>query len=242
MGPFHGLSQILISNLTAEGADVAVVGPAADQAQKFLAAINDQREVRPQAGRAFAVSSELKNWSQVHDALGRAVQGFGGIDVLVDFQYATQLSPVQTEAKEFDVDALFNDQLRTTIMMSQAVTGFLRTRKKGRILYVLDSAAMEGKPELAWQGLLRGGLSSFAKALARELAPFQGTANVLAVGPTEDHLTHWIPQTPAKVALEKWAQTHPGTRILEPSKFADTVLFLLSSAGASVSGQTIRCE
>ncbi len=240
VGPLTTTVQSLMSRLTDEGADVALLDSEAGKAEKFCSQLTDQREIHAKHGRAMAVPVDFSQFGQIKDAISRVAQTFGGIDAYIDAQVSNQPSPMVLDSQEFNFDELLNKNLKSTLLVTQAVAGFLKSRKKGRIIFLMNDSILRAQPEDAFVSAVRGGLVPFTQALSKQLLSHNVTVNVLTLGMTEEYLLAHTPGIPIKEVLEKLRQSDPYARITEPEKITNSIIFLMGSSGAAVSGQLIR--
>jgi enoyl-[acyl-carrier-protein] reductase (NADH) len=84
VGGFSSLTQMMLTLLSEQGADVALVGKETPEARRYVEHLNDQREIYPHFGRAGVISSDLSNAHETADLIGRVVHSFGRLDSLVD--------------------------------------------------------------------------------------------------------------------------------------------------------------
>jgi 3-oxoacyl-[acyl-carrier protein] reductase len=240
LGPFSTTIQNLILNLTAQGADVALIDKEAAKAQKFCQNVNDQREANDKLGRAMAIESKLDTELSIKDALGKAAQTFGSIDIFVDAMMVNTPAPLPEGQESIGWDELLHQNLKVTLMATQFVAHFLRGRKRGRIIYLLNEAHVRGAPQDALAAAARTGLIGMAKALGRQMQEHNVTVNCLSLGLTEEYLQGHFPDAGTiKEALEKMRALEPGVRITEPDKISNGILFLCSPGGGAITGQSI---
>ena len=239
-GPLSTTVQSLMSGLTAAGADVGLLGSDASKAERFCGQLMDQREINAKHGRAMAVPVDLSQFSPIKDAVGRVAQTFGGIDAFIDAQVSNQPSPMVLDSQEVNFDELLDKNLKSSLLLTQAVAGFLKSRKKGRIIFMVNDSILRANPEDTFVSAIRGGLIPYTQALAKQLQFHNVTANVLSLGMTEEYLMAHMPGVSIKEALEKQKISDPYFRITEPDKITNSVIFLMGPSGAAVSGQTIR--
>lgn len=238
-GPLNTVTQSLLTGLTGQGADVALVHAEAQKAEKFCAQLTDQREIQTKHGRAAAIKTDTSTFLNVKDAFGRVVQSFGGIDVFIDANLTNTPTPLNFESAEINFDTMINDNLKTTLMATQAILGFLKNRKKGRIVYLMNKAAQSQAPEDAIQSACRSGLVAFTQALAKQVQEHSMTVNVLSLGMTEEFLLGHYEGLAIREALEKYKIQNPYARITEPEKITNSLIYLLSPSGAAINGQCI---
>ncbi len=245
VGPLSTTVQSLMSALTAEGADVALLDRDASKAEKFCSQLTDQREIKSQHGRAIAVNVDLSDPKKIQEAVGHVSHSFGGIDVLLDAQLWNEPTPIRLDGQEGLIDPavwqkLIDCNLKSTIFLTQSVASFLKGRKKGRLVFLMNDAVLRGQPEDAMLAAVRSGLVGFSAAMSRQLLEHNVTSNVISLGLTEEYLLAHEPGVLIKEALTKLRVADPKTRITEPEKVANALLFLLGPSGAAVTGQVLR--
>ena len=122
-----------------------------------------------------------------------------------------------------------------------AVAGRMAHRGGGRIINIASDAAKVGTAMEAVYSACKGGLISFTKSIARELARKNVLANCVCPGPTNTPMM-------AEVAgegpdAEKWKEALvrgiPLRRMGEPEDYAGIVALLASDDGAYITGQAI---
>lgn len=239
-GYFSTTVQNLMMNLCSAGADVALIGPQADQAVKYCSQLNDQREIKEKFGRSLAIPMDPRAAGAIRDSLGRVVQTFGGMDVFIDFYIENKKTPFQFESPlEQSLDQMIFP-FQTSLSFTHQVVPFLKSRKKGRIIYMLNQSMMGG--QALDTGLSsRSALVSLTKGLSQQLSDQPMTFNVLSLGATEEFLLGHYPDAGSiKVALEKHRTLVPSAKISEPEKIAQAITFLASSSGSAINGQVIE--
>lgn len=238
LGPVGPTIQNLVMTLTQNGADIALIDSQAEKMQKFCSVVTDQREMNEKYGRATAIPVQWENPASLKDALGKAAQTFGSIDIYIDAMSETKPSPMEVGAEFQNLDSLIHQNLTVSLRATEFVANFLKGRKRGRIVYLLQDSMNRGLPVDAVATAARTGLIAFARTLARQLQEVNVTVNCLSLGLTEEYLLGHFPGSPSiKDAHEKMKAMDPVFRITEPDKIANSILYLCSPFGAAVTGQ-----
>lgn len=239
-GPFSSLIQNVMMGLCQMGADVALLDKDAGQAVKFCQNITDQREVNEKQGRAMAVPVDLSNRIQLKDAVGKVAQTFGGLDIYIDAHVSNQATPMTLNLDETDLQPILDRNLKIPMMLTQTIISYLKGRKRGRILYLLNQPMLNSATADIIATGARTGLIHFAKTLARQIHDLNVTVNVLSVGLTEEYvLGHYPEGGSIKETVEKLKQTDPTFKITEPDKITHSIIYLVSQFGSGVNGQLI---
>ncbi|NLZ57130.1 MAG: SDR family oxidoreductase, partial [Corynebacterium sp.] len=108
----------------------------------------------------------------------------------------------------------------------------------GTIINIGSDAARVGSSGEAVYSACKGGVVSFTKTLARELARYGVTANAVCPGPADTPLFAEISEENPKLraALER---AIPLRRLAQPDDLANAVSFFASPATSYITGQTL---
>jgi len=192
------------------------------------------RELERLAGTEVSAHPlDLTQPSGVPAALARIVEALGKIDVVVfSPASAIQFSPFFSTAwAEFQTH--YEVQARGLFETVKALQPQFKLKHRTKIIVVLTEACV-GKPPSRMSDYLTAkyALMGLSKALAVELAPYQGTVNMVSPGMTPTGL---IEKLPPKM-LEITAETNPLKRITAPEDVAQAVAYLASKAADYLNG------
>jgi len=185
----------------------------------------------------LAVQIDVRDPAAVDRAFD-AVEGvLGRVEVLVANAGITRdgLLLRMTDEQWSDVVGTNLDGAFHTIR--RAASGMLRARF-GRIVAVSSVAAMSGSAGQANYGAAKAGLIGLTRAVARELASRNVTANVVAPGPITTAMTD------ALTEAQRAAMTGqvPLGRFGTPEEVAAVVAFLCSDAAGYVTGAVLPVD
>lgn len=236
VGPLTRVHQTLANRLTQLGADVVMADQKIDFAQRFANQLMEAREINEKFGRAAAVAADLNSAEGAQDLIGRTAEFFGGVDIYIDGNGSA--APINFEESVPHIDNILGRNLRGTLLAASAVVPFLKGRKRGRLIFLLDEAVTRGYMRASLASAARSGLIGFATALARELSEFQITVNCVSMGLTEEFLLSAFPKTTsAQTALQEFRKFDPNAQITDPERIVETVAFLASPLAAGITGQ-----
>lgn len=241
-GPCNSVNQSIAMKLTQMGVNIALVDRNIDRSKRFADQLMDAREVQERYGRAVAVQADLSKSYHVQDAVGRAAEAFGSIDIYIDGLMITEAKRFREPTALDDFDRIMDVNLRSPLMMTHAVMKFLEGRKRGRIIYLMHDIARLGITDNALLAATRSGLTAFARSLSREVAENNITANCIATGITEEFLLSQnapTEQSSIQEGLMRLNKSYPNATMTEPEKIANLVAFLASPLGSGITGQTI---
>ena len=211
------------------GARVLVADRNAEAAQRVATEVN---------GRALAF--DISDYAAARAALEGAGPGAGEIDVLVNnagwdrFQNFIDMDPA-------DWEQLIAINLRGPLNMQHLVVPGMVRRGHGRVINISSDAARVGSSGESVYSACKGGILSFSKTLARELARKGVTVNVVCPGPTDTPILRGFAgegESGQKV-MDALVRAIPMKRVGQPDDVPGIVAFLASDEAAYITGQVI---
>ena len=133
-GASRGIGLAIALRAARDGAAVAIAAKTVDPHPKLEGTIHTAAAaIEAAGGRALAVPCDIRDEDQVRDAVARAVDAFGGIDVLVNNASAISLTgTLATPMKRFDLMHQVN--ARGTFLCSQTCIPALKRSPNPHIL------------------------------------------------------------------------------------------------------------
>jgi len=189
-------------------------------------------------GKAIAVRADVTKADEIV-ALASAVTGqLGPIDILINNAGSLMQRMRILEVKEESWDEIQDLNLKSAVLCSQAVAPSMIERKRGAIVNVSSIAGRNGGgPGASAYASAKGGLISFTKALAKELAPQGVRVNAVSPG-VIDTPFHERFSTPEM--MRNFAAAIPLGRVGTSMECATVIAFLASDAASYVVGETIE--
>jgi len=231
-GAGSGIGRAIAQRLARDGMSVAVADIDAARATETTALICAA------GGIAHAVIVDITDFAAVQAAVAAARAALGPIDVLVNNAGWDRLEPFAHNTPEL-WDRLIAINLKGPIHCSRAALDDL-IAGAGRIVSISSDAARVGSSGEAVYAACKGGIISFSKTLARELARHRVTVNVVCPGPTRTALLDEITggEQGAKV-IEAMTRAVPFRRLGTPEEIAAAVAFFASRDAAFITGQVL---
>jgi 2-hydroxycyclohexanecarboxyl-CoA dehydrogenase len=121
------------------------------------------------------------------------------------------------------------------VKLTRALLDPMIERGSGKIVNVASDAGRVGSSgETVYSGA-KGGLISFSKGLAREMARYSINVNCICPGPTETPMLMALPEK----HLEAFKRAIPMRRFGQPQDVANAILFFASDRSDYITGQTL---
>ncbi|MGE0223474.1 MAG: SDR family oxidoreductase [Acetobacteraceae bacterium] len=191
-------------------------------------------------GRVRAYQVDIADRAQVTAAMDQFERDCGPAEGLAN------VAGWDVPVNFLDTDEAFWDKvirinLRGPLVMHHVVVRGMAARGFGRVVNVSSDAGRVGSSGEAVYSACKGGVISFTKTLARELARKGVTLNALCPGPTDTPLFDAFQESsPAGGKIgEAMARAIPLKRIGKPDDYAGMIAFLLSDESAYMTGQVV---
>jgi citronellol/citronellal dehydrogenase len=170
-GASRGIGLAIGLRAARDGANVVIAAKSAEPHPKLPGTIyTAAREIEAAGGRALPLVVDVRDEETVRRAIDKAVETFGGIDIVVNNASAISLTQTpQTEMKRFDLMHQINT--RGTFMVSKYAIPHLLKAENPHILMMSPPLDIEEKwfaPHLAYS-LAKYGMSLCVLGLAGEL-------------------------------------------------------------------------
>ncbi|HEY1134987.1 MAG TPA: SDR family oxidoreductase [Nocardioides sp.] len=226
-GASRGIGLAIAQRLVDEGARVVITARKPDALQAAVAELGGPSKALGIPGRADDPEHQA-------DAVARAIETFGSLDLLVN---NTGINPTYGTLMELDLDAarkILEVNAIGTLAWTQHAVGAWMKEHGGAIVNVVSVAGLRPAPGIAFYGASKALLVHLTEELAVELGP---EIRVNAVAPA-------VVKTRFAEALysgreEEVAAAYPLKRLGVPEDIAAAVAHLLSDDASWTTGQTL---
>ncbi len=258
-GGERGLGRGIARRLAADGVDVILTDVATQGTRVVptkpvgtwggLPAV--AAEIVALGRRALAAPLDIRSARQIDEVVGRALEAFGRIDILVNNAAAppgADRVPV-VELSEEAWDAVLDTNLKGTFLVSKAVARVMLEKQiRGRIVNIASDRAKVGTTNLAAYCSSKFGLVGFTQCLAMELAPAGITVNAVCPGGVDSERLDYLGRRPDGVydeqiraeEIQRRGALNPLGRMTTPEDVSEVVAFLASDGAAYITGQAIN--
>lgn len=187
-GASRGIGKAIGLRLAKEGANIVVAAKSVEENPKLGGTIfSAADEMEKAGGRGLAVQCDIRSDEQVLAAVAKAVETFGGIDILINNASAISLTPTeQTEPKRFDL--MHDINVRGTFFVTKACIPHLKKATNPHILTLSPPVNLQPKwlaQHLAYT-LAKYNMSMMAMGWAAEFKKYKIASNALWPATTID--------------------------------------------------------
>ena len=226
-GASSGIGLAIAEALAAEGANVAM-----------FARRRELLEREAERLGALAVRGDVTNPADLKRLVDRALEAFGGIDILVNNSGGPPRTPAigLTDQQVGDAVELL---LLSAIRLTALCLPQLERSGHGRVINIESSSVREPIENLALSNAVRPGVIGWANSMARELGPKKITVNSIAPGKIE---TARLMENYVERSRAPDLEQIPLRRFGRPEEVADVICFLASDRGSYVSGAVIPVD
>ncbi|MFQ5489356.1 MAG: SDR family oxidoreductase [Phycisphaerae bacterium] len=231
-GGSSGIGRCVAETLARDGCDVGLF---------YLGATEDSKPVveriESNGGRAWVRTGDVRDGDQVRGAVESFVGQFGGIDILVNNAgvFRDQVIWKMTDAQWREV---IDVDLTGMFHFARAVVPAMRAQGWGAMVNVSSINGLRGKFGQTNYSAAKAGVIGFTKALAREVARFNITANAVAPGMIETPILQAIPPEELSKSVDEILLGRVG----QPQDVAELVSFLCGDRARFITGEVIRVD
>src|SRR3954471_17691307 len=187
--------------------------------------------------RDVLVGGDVSNEADVVRMVGEAVEGLGGLDIVVN-NAGIQISRPSDELSSADFDRVLAVNLRGAFLCArETIRHLLAEDKPGAIVNVSSVHQLIPKPGYLGYSTSKGGMQNLTRTLALEYADRGIRVNGVGPGATVTPINRaWIDDPVKRAAVEEHI---PMRRAGDASKMGGVSCFLASDLAAYITGQTI---
>jgi 3-oxoacyl-[acyl-carrier protein] reductase len=230
-GSSRGIGRSVALAYGKEGADVLV-----NYSSNESAAQEVVQELQSMGRRSVAVRANVASKSDVETMMEAAKENFGRLDILVNNAGFTRPAMLH-KMSEDQWDAVVDAHLKGPFLCIQAAFKYFKEQNYGKIINVSSVAGLVGTVGQANYSAAKGGILSFTKSVARELARYNVCANVISLGIVATDMSKKIRED------EKLAEIYMNRillkRFAEAEDISPSFVFFASAESDYVTGQIL---
>jgi len=232
-GAAGGIGRATAQLLAAEGAAVAVLDIAGEEASKTAEAI------RASGGHAWEHTCDISDPASVEAAVSGARKELGPLSVLCNVAGLQQWTRIEETSYEL-WSRIVGINLTGTFLMSQAALSHL-VETRGCIVNVASSAGLRGLAYSAPYCASKGGIVMLTKSMSKELSDRGVRVNAVAPGGTLTGMMGLpMPENASPEVMKSFPKAHLPPA--EPEEIAAVIAFLASSMASNVNGTVLPVD
>lgn len=228
-GGSQGIGRATALVLAECGADVAVVARSLDKCEAVA------EEIRRRGRRALALRADLARAEEIASAVARVAADLGSIGILVNNAAITR-DGLMLRMKREDWETVIQTDLTGVFLTTQQVLPMMTRARRGRIINLTSVVAQAGNVGQVNYISAKAGIIGLTKAVAREYASRQITANAIAPGYIKTPMTAAMSEAAREAMLEQIPLKRPGAEL----DVAYAVAFLASDEAGYITGQVLN--
>jgi len=230
-GGSRGIGRAISLALAAHGARVAI-----NYASNAAAAEETARTIGS-ADTAITIAGDVSDMATGALLVERTIAAFGRIDILINNAGVTA-DDLILRMSEDEWDRVIDTNLKGTFSVTKAAIRPMVRQRSGRIICVSSVAGLVGNAGQANYSAAKAGMIGFTKAVAKEVASRNITANVIAPGFVDTDMT-------AALGEERRAEIVgqvPLGRYASPDEVGRVVRFIASDDAAYITGAVLPVD
>jgi len=231
-GGSRGIGRAICIHFSRMGCDIAFT-----YRRNVEAARSVQQLVEENQQECLLFKSDLTKSESINKIVKTILETWEGIDILVNNAGVWTYGEIEKmsryvwiETMRINLDAVFET--------CQAVIPGMIKRKSGCIINISSTAGIRGEAFHSHYAASKGGIISFTKSLAVELAPHGIRVNAVAPGWVETDMCRGVFQKPG--FRDSIKRNIPLNRIAMPEDIAGPVLFLASDLACYITGEVLN--
>lgn len=230
------MGEASVYGFVREGASVVVNDINIERLQRL------SQKIQSMGGDILTIHGDITQKETISRMVSSVVEKYGKIDILFNYvggePHLEPLTAFMEQSEEY-WDRIIELNLKSTLLVCQAVLAIMIERNYGKIINTGAIAGKVGGPNMVAYSAVKGGIIALTKSLALEMAPFKINVNCVCPGPVE---------TPGFRKIFSGVDDHVAAeitalkRIGKPEEVASSVLYLAADESAFITGQAISVD
>jgi 3-oxoacyl-[acyl-carrier protein] reductase len=242
-GSSQGIGRAIAVHFADLGAEVILLARSEAELQRLCGRLGSL----PGQRHAY-LAADLAHADRLKKLLEERLPEFLPIHILVNNSGGPPGGLLYEAAPQEFIEA-FTQHLVSSQILVQALLAGMKSEGFGRIINIVSTSVKQPIPGLGVSNTVRGSVASWAKTLARELAPFGVTVNNILPGATETARLASIVEAeagrlnePIETVVEQMKKAIPLGRFAKPEEIAYAAGFLASDQAAYITGVNLPVD
>jgi len=230
-GSSRGVGRAIALAYAREGASVVV-----NYTSNQTAAEEVVEEIKKNGSRATLFKADVAKAAEAEALVQKGIEEFGRLDILVN-NAGFSRPAMLLKMSEDQWDQVIDIHLKGAFLCTQFAARHMKEQNRGKIINVTSVAGIVGTVGQINYSSAKGGLLSFTKSAARELARYNICVNVISLGIVATDMTEKI-RTDEKLK-EIYMNRILLKRFAEADDISPAFVFLGSDESSYITGQLL---
>ena len=230
-GSSRGVGRAIALAYAREGASVVV-----NYTSNQTAAEEVVEEIKKNGSRATLFKADVAKAAEAETLVRKGIEEFGRLDILVN-NAGFSRPAMLLKMSEDQWDQVIDIHLKGAFLCTQFAARHMKEQNRGKIINVTSVAGIVGTVGQINYSSAKGGLLSFTKSAARELARYNICVNVISLGIVATDMTEKI-RTDEKLK-EIYMNRILLKRFAEADDISPAFVFLGSDESSYITGQLL---
>ena len=230
-GASRGIGKAIALAFADAGADVVIASRNLSDLEKVA------QEIEAKGQKALCVPTHTRKIDDLKNLVGKAMEGFNRIDILVNNAATNPAMGPIVETDEKIYDHIMETNLKGYFMLSKMVGEVMRDQKSGNIINISSAGGLSPAEGLGPYCISKAGINMLTKQMALEMGPYNVRVNAIAprIVKTKFSEALWTNEE----LMKREYQFTPLKCVATPEEIAQTALYLASSATSYMTGHVL---
>ncbi|EXJ60670.1 3-oxoacyl-[acyl-carrier protein] reductase [Cladophialophora yegresii CBS 114405] len=190
------------------------------------------------------LAADVTKRSDWEALLKKAVDSFGGLDIVVNNAGTTYKNKPTESVTDDDFDLVFNVNVKSIYLSSNVlVPYFIENNRPGSFIQIASTAGIRPRPGLTWYNASKAAVSNASKTMAVEYAPKQIRFNAVCPVVGSTGLTHlFLGKADTEENRKGFVSTIPLGRGSTPKDVANACCYLASDEAEFITGVNLEVD
>lgn len=231
-GASRGIGSAIALELSRLGANVVI-----NYSKDEDGALSTLEKVKSQGGYGIAIKGDISKYEEARNLVEETIKTFGKLDILVNNAGISKVGLFMDHSPE-EINSIMDINLKGTVNVTHCAINHLLRGTRAAIINISSIWGNVGASCEVLYSLTKGGINTFTKALAKELAPSGIRVNAVAPGVINTSMNQWLSEEDRGLLEDEI----PMGRFGDVSEVARTVAFLCSEDSSYITGQVITVD